>query len=120
MKRSKAITLGALFVAGISACTSNTANWITGYDAQNPKRDTMANGVGYRYYGGGWYPIYNGMICPGYYNRGYTITEINTGSFVPARAEASSKGSMPGTVAEGVTTGGFGESAGAGDGGAGE
>jgi hypothetical protein len=120
MKKSKMIMLGTVFACGLASCSDN--KWIKGYDDGAQPRDTSWDGNSYRYYDSYWYPIHSGLICPSYYNRGYSWDEISTPGFQPAMAEKGSSGSISGRVAEGVSTHGFGESAGGhgGEGGGGE
>jgi hypothetical protein len=120
MKKSKLVLLGTVFMAGLAACESNEAKreWISGNDDRSSK-DSSYNGNRYRYYRGGWFPVYNNMICPGYYSRGYTTGEICRPGFVPANPGAGTGGSISG-VARGVQTGGFGSSGAHAEGGVGE
>jgi hypothetical protein len=119
MKKSKAVILGAVFSAALASCQDDQPEWILGNDTSSPRQDTAINGQSYRHYHGGWYPIYHGLICPGYYNRGYTSDEISKPGFAPGSPEAGTYGSVGG-VARGVSTGGFGSSGGEGGEGGGE
>ena len=112
MKKSKIIFLGAVFLAGLSACKQKNSDWEPGYDTVSPRRDTTFHGYRYRYHRGGWYPVYNNLICPSYYNRGYNYSEISHPNFIPAHAETGSLGNISGVAkgggARGIRTGGFG------------
>ena len=123
MRKSNKIILGLIFSLALGACDDNVNEnnnndpnsqddgWITGQE-NGTARDTTYNDQSYRYYGGGWYPLYGGYICPRYYGRPYSFGDISSPGF---RA-----GVPPGaTSAHGVSTGGFGHSAG-GEGAAGE
>jgi len=103
MKKTNQIILTAVLYVAISSCHDESNEWIDG--AQNGKyRDTSLNNHPYRYYGGGWYPIYNNRINPTQY--------------IPAAGyEIARPGFTPGIHAEGVHTGGFGSTAGEGGGG---
>ena len=107
MKKSDTIILGTLFIMAAASCgqSKKEPEWTSGNDAQGRTHDTTLNGSTYRYYNRGWYPVYHGLICPGYYNRPYSYGEIASPGFRPA---------MPSSVTAGgshVTTGGFGSSA---------
>jgi hypothetical protein len=104
MKKSGNILLGAIFLVAINACQEKKPDWITGYGDGKPT-DTSFNGQHYRYYNNGWYPIYNGMICPGYYRRPFFFHEISSPGFYTEPPAGFSRGSG------GVSTGGFGGSA---------
>jgi len=107
MKKSSSIVLGSLFVIAAASCGQNKKEpeWTSGNDAQGRTHDTSFNGSRYRYYNNGWYPVYHGLICPGFYSRPYYYGEISRPGFVAP---------MPPSVAAGgagVKTGGFGSSA---------
>lgn len=107
MKKSKLIVLGTVFASGLMACNSNDeGEWITGSNGNNA-RDTVFHGNQYRYYGGGWYPLRNGLICPSYYSRPYSASEICNPGFAPAIPPSSFGG---GGGVHGIHTGGFGSS----------
>lgn len=113
MRKSNKIILGIIFSLAVSACDDNTndEDWITGQE-NGQTRDTTYNDQSYRYYGGGWYPVFGGYICPSYYRTPYSLRDISSPGFRP--------GAPPGaSSAHGVSTGGFGHS-GSGEGGAGE
>lgn len=113
MKKSRFVILGALFVMAVASCSSgdNNGGWTYGAGPNGQKRDTFKNGAHYRYYGGGWYPVYNnGMIYPGAYGRGYSYGEMSAPGFkaTPASAvPAYHSGSTSGRS----SFGGFGSSA---------
>ena len=110
MKKSNKVILGALFMMAAQACNNQPkkTDWITGYGSDGKAKDTVVGGRTYRYYNNGYYPVMHGFICPGYYRRGYSFGEISSPGFIP---EAAS-GSFEGGTAKGVSTGGFGRSAG--------
>jgi len=105
MKKSSKVILGAMFFMAVNACQEKKPDWITGYGDGKPT-DTAFNGQHYRYYNNGWYPIYNGMICPGYYRRPFFYSEISSPGFF-----AAPPAGVPHSGGGGVTTGGFGGSA---------
>ncbi len=110
MKKSKQVMLGALFTLAIGSCGRDQDDqWVTGYNNQYPKRDTSFNGNHYRFYNNGWYPVRNGLICPSYYRRPYSYSEISSSGFSPSLPAHSVGGG--GVHADGFTSGGFGSSA---------
>lgn len=86
MKRSTRVVLGMIMLAAIQSCTNRNSNddWITGADKTGHTRDTLVNRNHYRYYGHGWYPIYNGRINPGHYNPS-TTSQIRSPFHVPSQ-----------------------------------
>ena len=85
MKKSSKVLLGSLFLTTIAvSCSSPKDEWIYGNDI---KKDTTVNGRSYRYYGGKFYPIFNGLINPGLYN-GFTQSEMreNPSSIKPIKS----------------------------------
>jgi hypothetical protein len=104
MKKTKNLILGAIFIAAISSC-KDEPEWILGNGEENSPSDTVSNGQSYRHYNGGWYPVYNNMICPMAYSRAYYGSEIASPGFAPKSISTSGS-------ASGVSTGGFGGSAG--------
>jgi len=86
MKRSTRVVLGMIMLTAIQSCTNrNTSDdWITGANKSGQTRDTLVNKMPYRYYGHGWYPIYNGRINPNRYNPS-TTTQIRSPFHVPTQ-----------------------------------
>lgn len=85
MKKSSKIVLGSLFLTAVTvSCSSPKDEWIRG---DKTKKDTVVNGRSYRYYGGRFYPIFNGLINPGQYN-GFTPSEMrdNPSSVKPIKS----------------------------------
>jgi hypothetical protein len=113
MKKSDSVLLGALFIMAAASCGQDKKEpgWTSGNDADGKVHDTTFNGSTYRHYNRGWYPVYHGMICPGYYSRPYSYGEIAQPGFRAAMPSSASVNS------HGVSTGGFGSTA---HGGAGE
>lgn len=108
MKKSGKIVLGALFMAAVQSCNNQPRQpeWITGYGTNGKASDTVVGGRAYRYYNHGYYPVSGGFICPGYYRRPYTFDDISRTGFTPEMPAGGFN------AAKGVTTGGFGSSAG--------
>lgn len=100
MKKGE-IFLSAVFLACIAACTSHTSDhdkeWMAG---DKKSKDTAIRGQQYRYYNNRWFPVYNNMIAPLRYN-GASLRELNSPVYRPAMSVYG---------AEGMRTGGFGES----------
>lgn len=85
MKKSSKIVLGSLFLAAVAvSCSSPKDEWIRG---DKTKKDTTVNGRSYRYYGGRFYPVFNGLINPSQYN-GFTPSEMrkNPSSVKPIKS----------------------------------
>jgi len=102
--------LGSVFLVAAASCGNKEPEWTSGADSGGRKHDTTSNGHIYRYYGGGWYPVYtNGMICPGAYSRPFSYQQITTPGFKPPAVAVP----MSGGGSSHVTTGGFGGSEGA-------
>jgi hypothetical protein len=104
MKRSQNVILSAVMLATITSCSNNkNEEWTSGNDPSGHTRDTAVYRDGryhyYRYYGGGWFPIYRNNM-------------INTAGYVPASsAEISNPSFTPRAATGSIHTGGFGSSA---------
>jgi hypothetical protein len=93
MKRSSTILLGAVLLSAISSCDDKPKDqWIVGAGHDGKTRDTVINNAGYRYYGGGWYPIHNGFISPASYHQS-TIEQIRTPGYTPSHIRTGGFGS---------------------------
>lgn len=99
--KTREIYLSAVFIACISACTSQPSDhdkeWMAG---DKKSKDTAIRGQQYRYYNNRWFPVYNNMIAPLRY-RGAMSEELGRPSYRPA---------MSSYGVEGMRTGGFGSS----------
>ena len=109
MKRSGKILIGVVLLSAVASCHDDKKDWVYG-DENGKTHDTSINNNHYRYYHGGWYPIYMGRINPYRYEPA-SYDQINRPGYAPEH---------------GLRSGGFGSSAGehgageGGHGGAGE
>lgn len=104
IKKSGNVMLTGLFLAAIASCQPSSSNdWTSGADRYGRTRDTSINNNHYRYYGMGWYPIYNGLIAPHMYSPA-SVSEISSPGYSPIRATSTVSSS-------GIRTGGFGGTA---------
>lgn len=84
MKKSTGIILSAVMIAAVAACRQKD-EWINGNDATGRYRDTAIGGNRYRYYRGGWFPIFHNQISPSTY-RGGSGAEIASPGYHPVRS----------------------------------
>lgn len=89
MKKSHKITLTAIIALAIASCQSKD-QWIPG-NTNGVYRDTSINKKNYRYYNGGWYPVYHNMISPTTYSRA-SATDIASPRFAPVHTPIRSGG----------------------------
>lgn len=109
MKKSTTILLTGLFLSAIATtqCKKKPEEneWIA---VQSNKKDTVVNKQPYRYYGGFWYPLYNGFINPTHYN-GFTNQEMRSNHSSAIRPSYRSSYSSQSSSSS-IKSGGFGSS----------
>jgi hypothetical protein len=97
VKKSNKVILSVVLLSAIAGCQQKD-EWISGNE-NGTRRDTTLHGGYYRFFGGFWYPVVNGLISPRSYQGantaqisrpGYTPSKVRTGGFGRSSRSATS------------------------------